>query len=158
MYGFRLPDDFLIGTANSAFQSEGAWDRDGKSESIMDYYARAYAGKPMRVIGAGTKKVVNCYSEELPDRGCFFYDNYEAYIEDMQKTGQNTYRMSLAWPRIIPTGTGEVNPKGIEFYNQVIDKLLACGITPLCGSVPLGSSPVSAGAGRVPESRFSKVV
>ena len=66
MYGFRLPEDFLIGTANSAFQSEGAWERDGKSESIMDYYARAYAGKPMRVIGAGTKKVVNCYSEELP--------------------------------------------------------------------------------------------
>jgi len=45
MYGFKLPEDFLIGTANSAFQSEGAWDRDGKTPSIMDYFAEAYAGK-----------------------------------------------------------------------------------------------------------------
>ena len=45
MYGFRLPEDFLIGTANSAFQSEGAWDRDGKTPSIMDYFAQKYAGK-----------------------------------------------------------------------------------------------------------------
>ena len=113
---FRFPEDFLIGTANSAFQSEGAWDRDGKSESNMDYYARQVAGKP--------RGKTSFYTKDLPDRGCFFYDNYEAYIEDMAKTGQNVYRLSLAWPRIIPTGVGEVNPKGIEFYNKVINKLL----------------------------------
>lgn len=79
--GFRFPEDFLIGTANSAFQSEGAWDRDGKSESNMDYYAKQVAGKP---------RGKNFYTEDLPDRGCFFYDNYEAYIEDMAATGQNT--------------------------------------------------------------------
>ena len=45
MYGFKFPKDFLIGTANSAFQSEGAWDRDGKSESLMEYFAKEYAGK-----------------------------------------------------------------------------------------------------------------
>ena len=45
MYTFRLPQDFLIGTAHSAFQSEGAWQADGKSESLMDYFAREYAGK-----------------------------------------------------------------------------------------------------------------
>lgn len=45
MYGFQLPKAFLIGTANSAFQSEGAWDRDGKSPSIMDHFAALYAGK-----------------------------------------------------------------------------------------------------------------
>ena len=49
MYGYKLPDDFLIGTANSAFQSEGAWDRDGKSESWMEYYAKINAGKPARL-------------------------------------------------------------------------------------------------------------
>ncbi len=130
MYGFRLPKDFMIGTANSAFQSEGAWDRDGKSVSNMDYYAKLYAGKPMRKVGFGAKQVVKCYSEELPDRGCFFYDHYEEYIEDMQRTGQNTYRMSLSWPRIIPDGVGQVNQKAIDYYNKVIDKLISCGITP----------------------------
>lgn len=135
MYGFKLPKDFLIGTANSAFQSEGAWDRDGKSESLMDYYARTFAGKyspgtdpSKNQKYKGTRTKPN--SEELPDRGCYFYDNYEAYIEDMQKTGQRVYRLSLSWPRIIPTGVGEVNPKGIEFYNKVINKLLSCNITP----------------------------
>ena len=130
MYGFRLPKNFLIGTANSAFQSEGAWDRDGKSESVMDHYARTYAGKPMRKIGSGKDQVVACYSTELPDRGCFLYDHYEEYIADMKKTGQNTYRMSLAWPRIIPTGVGEVNPKAIEFYNKYINCLLENDIIP----------------------------
>ena len=136
MYGFRLPEDFLIGTANSAFQSEGAWDRDGKSESIMDYFAKEFAGKFSPGVAKKNKdgliksgrSLEN--SEDLPDRGCFFYDNYEAYIEDMVKTGQNVYRLSLAWPRIIPTGVGEVNPKGIEYYNKVINKLLEKGITP----------------------------
>ena len=132
MVGFHLPEDFLIGTANSAFQSEGAWDRDGKSPSIMDHFAALYAGKtpPARaqVGSAGAASQPN--SEDLPDRGCFFYDHYEEYIEDMAKTGQNTYRLSLSWPRIIPDGVGEVNPKGIEFYNKVIDKLLSCNITP----------------------------
>ena len=122
MFEFRFPKDFLIGTANSAFQSEGAWDKDGKSESWNEYYAKLHAGKPAR-LGL-------TYSEDLPDRGCFFYDNYESYIEDMAKTGQNTYRFSLSWCRIIPTGVGEVNPKGIEFYNKVINKLIACNITP----------------------------
>ena len=130
--GFILPDDFLIGTANSAFQSEGAWDRDGKSESIMEHYAREYAGKePAYPAPAGSEgRPRPLYSTELPDRGCFFYDNYEAYIDDMQRTGQNVYRMSLAWPRIIPAGVGEVNPLAIDHYNKVINKLISCGITP----------------------------
>ena len=136
MYGFKLPEDFLIGTANSAFQSEGACDRDGKSENIMEYFARMYAGKyspsTEKKLKAGRIKSgrVEPNDTVLPDRGCFFYDNYESYIEDMQKTGQNVYRLSLSWCRIIPTGVGEVNPKGIEFYNKVINKLIACGITP----------------------------
>ena len=136
MYGFRLPQDFLIGTANSAFQSEGAMDRDGKSENIMEYFARLYAGKYSPAIEKKIKDGriksgrIEPNSTKLPDKGCFFYDNYEAYIEDMKKTGQNVYRLSLSWCRIIPTGVGEVNPKGIEFYNKVINKLIECGITP----------------------------
>ena len=136
MYGFRLPQDFLIGTGNSAFQSEGAIDRDGKSENIMEYFAKKYAGQYSpgiaKKIKAGTMKSGRSdpNSTDLPDRGCFFYDNYEAYIDDMAATGQNVYRFSLSWCRIIPTGYGEVNPKGIEFYNKVINKLLEKGITP----------------------------
>ena len=136
MFGFKLPKDFLIGTGNSAFQSEGAIDRDGKSENIMEYFAREYAGKYSPAIARKLKEGrikggrIDPNDTQLPDRGCFFYDNYEAYIEDMQKTGQNVYRLSISWCRIIPTGVGEVNPKGIEFYNKVIDKLIACNITP----------------------------
>lgn len=124
MYEFRLPEDFLLGTANAAFQCEGAYDRDGKSMSMMDHYARTHAGKCQP--GSDTPMTY-----DVPDNGCFFYDNYEKYIEDMKKTGQDTYRMSLSWARILPDGVGEVNPKGIEFYNKVIDKLLSCGIIPL---------------------------
>jgi len=132
MVGFRLPEDFLIGTANSAFQSEGAWDRDGKTPSIMDHFAALYAGKTpaARALAGSAGGAPMPNSEDLPDRGCFFYDHYEEYIDDMAKTGQNTYRLSLSWPRIIPDGVGEVNPKGIAFYNKVIDKLLSCNITP----------------------------
>lgn len=126
VYGHRLPEDFLLGTGNSAFQSEGAWHKDGKSESIMEHFAVEYAGKcsPHAKPGAAP------FTTETGENGCFFYDNYEAYIEDMQKTGQNTFRMSLAWPRIIPDGTGEVNMAAIDHYNKVIDKLLECGIEP----------------------------
>ena len=132
MYGFMIPEDFILGTANSAFQSEGAQDRDGRSESMMEYYAREFAGKYKPGLDPEVAKAQGKlpYSTELCVNGCFFYDNYEAYIEDMKKTGQDAFRMSLSWPRIIPTGVGQVNPKGIEFYNKVIDKLLSCGIKP----------------------------
>lgn len=125
-YSMCFPKDFLIGTANSAFQSEGAADRDGKTMSMMDHYAREYAGKFL----PGIVKAGYDMTTDYPDDGCFFYDNYEAYIGDMKKTGQNTFRMSLAWPRIIPDGTGDVNLQAIDFYNRVIDKLLDAGIEP----------------------------
>ena len=86
MYEFLLPEDFLIGTAHSSFQSEGAWDRDGKSMSMMDHFSVAYGGKP--IPGTVNTKNVRYVSTETPAQGCHFYDNYAAYIEDMAKTGQ----------------------------------------------------------------------
>ena len=71
MYEFLFPEDFLIGTANSAFQSEGAWGRDGKSEDMMEHFAKEYAGKPM----PNSKKNA-MVTTDLADKGCFFYDNY----------------------------------------------------------------------------------
>lgn len=135
VYGHRLPEDFLIGTANSAFQSEGAWKKDGKSESIMEHFAIEFAGKCCPHFDAEEFKErygydAPVYTTDTGENGCFFYDNYEAYIEDMKKTGQNTYRMSLAWPRILPNGVGEVNQLAVDHYNKVIDKLLECGIEP----------------------------
>ena len=130
MFAFRFPKDFLIGTAHSAFQSEGAWDKDGKSPSVMDHYAKLFAGKPFPHLTTGKSFNGEMITEDLPENGCFFYDHYEEYIEDMVKTGQNTFRLSLAWPRIIPAGVGEVNPKGLEYYGKVIDLLLEKGITP----------------------------
>ena len=132
MYGFRIPEDFLIGTANSAFQSEGAMDRDGKSQSIMEYYGKKYEHTfgPHFTMEEGAALGKAPFGPDENARGCEFYDNYESYIEDMQKTGQNTFRMSLPWPRIIPTGVGEVNQVAIDHYNKVIDKLIACGIEP----------------------------
>lgn len=127
MYDFCFPDAFVFGTANSAFQSEGAWNRDGKTTSMMDHYAREFAGKWNT---APNSKRTKPLTTDLPDDGCFFYDNFEAYIEDMKKTGQDAYRLSISWPRILPNGVGTVNPDGINFYNRVIDKLLSCGITP----------------------------
>ena len=117
MYGFRLPEDFLIGTSSSAFQSEGAWDKDGKSPSMMDHYARLYAGKPAPNVIAheeGSKKPAARppMTEDLPNNGCFFYDHYKEYIEDMAATGQNVFRFSLSWPRIIPDGVGGSEPQG----------------------------------------------
>ena len=128
MYEYRFPQGFLIGTANSAFQSEGAWEADGKSENMMEHFSLLYAGKP--IPGTLSKKTVKYVTTEINHNGCFFFDNYEDYIEDMAKTGQNTFRLSLSWCRIIPTGYGEVNPKGIEYYNKVINKLLEKGIEP----------------------------
>ena len=125
-FTMTFPDDFLIGTANSAFQSEGAADRDGKSPSMMDHFARTHAGQFLPGI---VKKGIRM-TEEFPDDGCCFYDHFEEFIDDMKATGQNTYRLSLAWPRIIPDGTGAVNEQGLAFYDRVIDKLLACGIEP----------------------------
>ncbi len=98
----------------------------------MESYHKKYAGTygPHFTMEEGAAKGRVPYSHFQCDKGCFFYDHYEEYIEDMAKTAQNTYRLSLSWPRIIPDGVGQVNPKGIEFYNKVIDKLIACGIEP----------------------------
>ncbi len=127
-YQFRFPDDFLFGTAHSAYQSEGACDRDGKSESMMEYYAREKAGAWLPGLLHPEKG--HYMSVDLPTDGCHFFDHYEEYIDDMRKTGQDAFRMSLSWCRILPNGIGRVNQKGIDYYNRVIDKLLENGITP----------------------------
>src|SRR5579859_7543225 len=93
----RFPDGFLWGTATAAFQVEGAWNEDGKGESIWDRFTHT----PGKVKG-GTNADVAC-------------DQYHLYAQDMKmakQLNQKSYRFSISWPRIQPSGTGAPNMKG----------------------------------------------
>jgi beta-glucosidase len=110
-----FPSGFVWGVATSAFQIEGAHDADGRGRSIWDTYA-AQPG----LIEDGTNAEVAC-------------DHYHRYAEDirlMETLGVGAYRFSIAWPRILPTGRGPVNAAGLDFYDRLVDGLLAAGIAP----------------------------
>jgi len=109
-------ENFLWGAASSAYQVEGAWNVDGKGVSNWDEFVRI-PGKTFK----GTT-------------GDVAVDHYNRYKEDialMAELGLKTYRFSVSWPRIYPKGKGEINQKGIVFYNQIIDELLKHSIEPI---------------------------
>ncbi|MEU3524588.1 GH1 family beta-glucosidase [Streptomyces sp. NPDC038707] len=110
-----FPPDFLWGAATAAYQIEGAVAEDGRAPSIWDTFSHT-PGK----IANGDNGDVAC-------------DHYHRWREDlglMRQLGLNAYRLSVAWPRVIPGGTGPVNAKGLAFYDELVDSLLAAGITP----------------------------
>jgi beta-glucosidase len=110
-----FPNDFLWGTATSAYQIEGAVDEDGRGRSIWDTFAHT----PGKIADHSTGDRAN--------------DHYHRYKEDVgliKQLGVKAYRFSIAWPRIFPDGTGAPNPKGLDFYNRLVDELLANGIEP----------------------------
>lgn len=109
----KFSKDFLWGASSSAFQIEGAYDEDGKGLSVADYNSFKKSH-----IQADTKIASD------------FYHRFEEDIKLMKELGMKTYRFSIAWTRIIPDGEGEINQKGIDFYNKVIDKLIENGIEP----------------------------
>jgi beta-glucosidase/6-phospho-beta-glucosidase/beta-galactosidase len=111
----RFPDGFYWGVATSSYQIEGAWDEDGKGPSIWDTYAHTRG------------------NIKNNDNGNVANDHYHRYQEDvalMKSIGTTAYRFSTAWSRIFPEGTGEPNPKGMDFYSRLVDELLASGIEP----------------------------
>ena len=108
-------DNFLWGVATASFQNEGAVAEDGKSLSIWDTFSHQ-KGK----IKTG----------ENADISCDFYHQYEQDLELLKSLGMSTFRFSLSWTRLIPNGTGEINQKGIDFYNKLIDKCLSLDILP----------------------------
>ena len=110
-----LPHDFLWGTATAAYQIEGAVAEDGRSPSIWDTFSHT----PGKVAGGDTGDVA-----------CDHYHRWREDIDLMRRLGTNAYRLSIAWPRVMPGGDGPVNPKGLDFYDELIDALLAAGITP----------------------------
>ena len=112
----RFPDGFLWGAATAAYQIEGAPDEDGKGLSIWDTFSHT----PGKV-----------FHGETGDVACDSYHRYPEDIAMLQRLGVGAYRFSLSWPRIQPDGRGAVNPKGIDYYNRLIDGLLEKGITPV---------------------------
>ncbi|MEW6094691.1 MAG: GH1 family beta-glucosidase [Chloroflexota bacterium] len=113
-----FPKDFIWGIAASAYQIEGAWNEDGKGVSIWDTFVHTPG------------KIVN---DETGDVSIDHYHRYKEDVAMMAELGLRHYRFSTAWTRILPTGTGPINPKGIAFYDRLIDSLLKHKIEPyLC--------------------------
>ena len=110
-----FPKGFVWGTASSAYQIEGAVTADGRGRSVWDTFSHT----PGRTANGDTGDVA-----------C---DHYHRYAEDvglMQALGVGAYRFSTAWPRIQPTGSGAANPAGLDFYDRLVDAVLAAGIEP----------------------------
>ena len=111
----RFPKDFLWGTATASYQVEGAWNEEGKGESIWDRFAHEEG----RILNGDTGDVA-----------CDQYHRYKEDVAIMKDLGLNAYRFSISWPRVIPDGKGAVNQKGLDYYSRLVDELLANGIQP----------------------------
>ena len=112
---YEFPEGFVWGVAAASAQIEGASDEDGKSDSIWDRFATI----PGKIKGGDTPAVA-----------CDHYHRYEADADLIAGLGIKDYRLSIAWPRVVPDGDGPVNAEGLDFYDRLIDALLARGITP----------------------------
>jgi beta-glucosidase len=115
MAWLQFPDNFLWGAATASYQIEGATQEDGRGPSIWD----TFAAEPGNVHGGDTG-----------DPACDHYHRYKDDVALMKRIGLDAYRFSIAWPRILPQGTGTVNQAGIDFYNRLVDELLANDIQP----------------------------
>jgi beta-glucosidase len=112
----RFPDEFLFGAATSAYQIEGAVAEDGRGESIWDRFSHT-PGKTAR--------------GETGDVACDHYHRWPEDVALMRELGLNSYRFSISWPRVLPTGYGRVNQAGLDFYRRLVDALLQAGIAPM---------------------------
>jgi 6-phospho-beta-glucosidase len=112
----KFPAKFLWGSASAAYQVEGAWNVDGKGPSVWDSFAKI-PGKTFQ-----------------GSHGDVAVDHYHRFREDvalMAEMGLTTYRFSVSWPRVLPTGRGAVNEAGLKFYDELIDELLKHKIEPM---------------------------
>ncbi|CNI06783.1 glycoside hydrolase family 1 protein [Yersinia pekkanenii] len=116
MKKYIFPNHFWWGSASSALQTEGESLLHGKSPTTWDTW---YASQPSRF-----------HQQIGPDETSTFYHNWRQDIALLKQLNHNSFRTSLSWARLIPNGVGEINPEAVAFYNNVIDELLAQGITP----------------------------
>ena len=112
----RFPDGFLFGAATASYQIEGAATEDGRSPSIWDTFSHT----------PGTTA-----NGDTGDVACDHYHRVPQDVGIMRDLGLDAYRFSVAWPRVVPGGTGAVNPAGVAFYDRLVDELLAADITPV---------------------------
>ena len=109
----EFPPGFLWGCSTSAYQIEGAWNEDGKGESVWDRFVRQ-PGKIER--------------GETADVACDHYHRMPSDVALMKELGLNAYRFSISWSRVIPEGQGKVNARGLDFYDRLVDELGKAGI------------------------------
>jgi len=113
---YKFPENFWWGSAASGPQTEGRVAEDGKGENIWDYWYQQEPEKFFDQVG--------------PEQTSRVYTKYKEDIQLMKETGHNSFRTSIQWSRLIPNGTGAVNPKAVDFYNDYIDSLIEAGIEP----------------------------
>ncbi len=109
------PVDFAWGAATAAYQIEGAFNEDGKGESIWDRFSHT----PGKV-----------HNGDTGDVACDHYHRYREDIALMKQIGLKAYRFSISWPRVVPNGRGAANPPGLDFYDRLVDELLEANIQP----------------------------
>lgn len=115
MTQFQFPPNFLWGSATSSYQIEGAWNEDGKGESIWDRFTHT----PGKIQDGSTGDVA-----------CDHYHRWPEDVAMMADLGLQAYRFSMAWPRILPNGRGQINQAGLDFYSRLVDGLLEANIVP----------------------------
>jgi len=114
---FDFPPDFVWGSATAAYQIEGAVRVDGRGDSIWDVFCR----RPGAIADGSSG-----------EDACRHYDLWQKDLDLIKELGHQSYRFSVAWPRIQPEGSGAFNPKGFDFYGRLIDGMLDRGIKPNC--------------------------
>lgn len=110
-----FPQGFVWGAAAAAYQIEGAAYEDGRGLSVWDVFAH----EPGRI-----------FNNDTGDVACDHYHRYKEDVALMREVGLQAYRFSISWPRVLPAGTGKVNAAGLDFYDRLVDELLAAGIVP----------------------------
>ncbi|MFC6287137.1 GH1 family beta-glucosidase [Nocardioides sp. GCM10027113] len=112
----QLPPGFRLGTSTASYQIEGAVDEDGRGPSVWD----TFCAEPGRIKDGSSGAVA-----------CDHYHRWEEDVALMKRLGVGGYRLSVAWPRIQPTGSGPANQKGLDFYDRLLDGLLEAGVQPM---------------------------
>lgn len=116
MTQYPFPKDFIWGAATASYQIEGAWDEDGKGESVWDRFTH----QPYRILNGDTG-----------DIACDHYHHMPEDVALMKALGLPSYRFSINWPRVLPDGKGQIEPRGLDFYDRLVDELLNAGIKPM---------------------------